>query len=145
MYLSAELVQMGVQQKYFPSETSLFPVELANTFRKKSAVTVHGERRQKTAAKSCEILSRSSPYSASKWSLKDTVLGETANSPLFSSCFLSVCGNKFFQGKTWILFDLSHFQIPHFSGVLNFGSECLYSPLLPSSPPPPASHLESTF
>jgi len=87
-YISAELVQMGVQQKCFPPEDSLFLVELANTFREKSAVTVHGERRQKTAAKSCEILSYTSPYPASKRSLKDTVLGETANihcSPLPAS------------------------------------------------------------
>lgn len=120
MYISAELVQMGVQQKCLPPEASLFPVELANTFREKSAVAVHREKRQKTYAKCCEILSHTSPYPASKRSLKDTVLGERANihspPPIYD--------NKLFQGKTWILFDLSHLQIPHFSGVLNFGSEC---------------------
>lgn len=129
-YLSAELVQMGVQQKRFPPEASLFPVELANTFREKSAVTVHGERRQTTAAKSCEMLSHTSPYPVSKRCLKDTVLGETANINFFF--FFSFCDSKLFQGKTWILFDLSHLRIPHFSGVLNFVSECFYFLLPPT-------------
>lgn len=131
MYLSAKLVQMGVHQCFTP-EASLFPMELANTFRKKSVLTVNGERRQKTAAKSCEILSHTSHYPASKRSLKYSVLEETANIHFFF-LFLSVCNNKLFQGKTPILFDLSHLQIPHFSGVLNFGSECFYFPSLEST------------
>lgn len=129
MYLSAELVQMGVQEKCFTAEASLFPMELANTFRKKFALTVHGERRQKTAAKSCEILSHTSHYPASKRSLKYSVL---ENQQTFTFFFLFVCNNKLFQGKTWILFDLSHLQIPHFSGVLNFSFECFYFPSLES-------------
>lgn len=85
IYLSAGLMQMGVQQKCFTPEASLFPMELANTFRKKSVLTVHGERRQKTAAKSCEILSHTSHYPASKRSFKYSVLEETANIHFFSS------------------------------------------------------------
>lgn len=96
MCVNAELVQTVVQQKCFP-EASLFPVELANTCIE-SAVTVHGERRQKTAAKSCEILSHTSPYSAPKWSLKDTALGETANIHFFPPFFLSMTTN-FSRGR----------------------------------------------
>lgn len=118
MYLSAKLVQMGVQHCFTPEE-SLFSMELANTFRKKSVLSVNGERRQKTAAKSCEILSHTSHYPASKTSLKYSVLEERANHHFFFLFFFSVCNNKLFQGKTWILFDLSNLQIPHFSGVLN--------------------------
>lgn len=93
MYLSAQLVQMGVQEKCFTAEASLFPMELANTFRKKFALTVHGERRQKTAAKSCEILSHTSHYPASKRSLKYSVLENQQTFTFFFSFSLSVTTN----------------------------------------------------
>lgn len=65
--------KLGVQQCFTPMASS-FPMKLANTFRKKSVLTVNGESRQKTAADRCEILSHPSHYPASKRFLKYSVL-----------------------------------------------------------------------
>lgn len=115
MHISAELVQKGVQQKCFPVKASLFPQELANAFRERNLLSLCVEKEGKR-----QLPKAVKPYPTLPCSL---LLRDLLKRLFWEKQHFLLCDNKPYQGKAWILFDLSCLQLPHFSVVLNLVSE----------------------